>query len=464
MIANSKLKNLHIFCFFALLFFVCSFFSLKSYASLDESSILFSSQNGVPSSGRYIVNSNNLILPNDVRSCIYLSYHSTYDGVKLYIPEIYVNTSGSYRFRQQSYLYVDGVLTSSVESDQYYTFDYSSADGTYFGNLPNLGNNTFVINNYSQHPCPIFYDFADVKSYLINGTLPEFDFDDSLKLDSFRVYSQGKFNTEAVHVEFNQIAFKALWSDERINSVEVSIYAVNPAFNYNPKNFTYGPSDSGVIGSLNIAGLTLHEQKFVVRATPYTLSSRGVSIQYELEFPSTFDQPIGQLVIPQDNTYPYSTTLDVSGDDVPIQWTVVQSPTYVYITNNTETYVTGDPVAYPVPVITEDTPDNYYTEYINNYYNTYNNVTKQYSFDLDLNINDISNNDITDTFDNVGGYFKGLGSFISRLAGLLQLIFPFLSPFVASTMVVAFGLIVILVVIAFLLKIVGAIKDLIPFV
>ena len=365
--------NIFLLCiFFGLLFFI----KIDSFAVENSKTAYVTGINGSQENDRmwnYFEVS--FSYKPSQRTCV---YHTGYQTPVVYsigndIPSTYS-------------LVVTNLHTNTITQNTTETIQWTSAGITtnsYYFYLPNgMG-----FSNTSASNIPFFNDFEDVRNYLINGTLPVLPFDDSLKLDKFKVISKGDWIQEVLNgfVRFDHIVCQPFWSDDRISSVELSVYASDPSYNYQPRNFTFDSDQSGQYHDFDISGLTLHGQKFVVRATPYSLTRKGVSIAYEFTFPNEFTQPLGDLVIKEPNTYPYSTTLDISGNDVPIEWTVTQTPIYIYETNNIEQYYYQDPVAYPVPEITQDTPDNYYQEYVENYYNTYTYITNEYNNTFDNN-------------------------------------------------------------------------------
>lgn len=434
-------------------FGIIIFGSLISYAdTVRDVDIIFSSRNGTPDS-QYGYNNivTTVTIPSNSRCCLYLSYVNEFNGTPIYTSFFYVSQGGLYTIRRTVTSMPDGNTSSSSGN---YSFTTSSENQGVFQNLSQFyGNNSFSVSSNSGIACPIFTDFEDARSYIIDGTLPDKPFDDTIKLDKFKVYMKGEWNWDLVRPQFNTVVVCPIWTNPNINDVEISIYAVDPSYRYNTVNYSYDGNMSGQMQTLDVSGLTLHGQKFVVRATPFTSTTRGVAIQYEFTFPENFDQPIGQLIIPSDNTYPYSTTIDISGNDVPIEWTVTQTPIYVYETNNIENYYYGEPVSYPVPEITENTSNNYYETYVNNYYNTYNEVVNNYDVNFEIDISDVSGSDIQQTYDDFGNFFKGFGGFIGKLALLFSGLFPFLSPLVATTLVTMVGIIVLGAVVILFLKV-----------
>lgn len=431
--------------FFSFVIFLFSFLSFRNFSFADtvrDVSVTFSSRNGDPSSEHgYSQIYTTFTYPEDKRVCLFLDFYNTYEGLDLYTCYLYSNYNGNIPEIADATFYYNGAVSSSSRNN--YSLEGSALETGFIKFYPHAGNNTFIMSSNSSGYCPIFYDIEDVRAYIINGYEPTKPFDKDLKLDSFKIYSKGSFSSavEGVQVAYNSIVTKPVWSDPNITEVEISIYAVNPAFNYNPRNYTYYGGESGVLHTLNIEGLTLHEQKFIVRATPYSVTNKGVSIAYELEFPSTFDQPLGDLVIKEPNSYPYSTTVDISGNQVPVQWTVSLTPIYIYETNNVENYYYGDEVSYPV--LDPSVGDTYEETIINNYYNDYSSVVNNYNNSFDFDFGDISSGDIQTGYDDVGNFFNGIGSLISKLAQLISGLFPFLSPLVAITLISVIGLVVV---------------------
>lgn len=445
--------NIFLFCVcFGLLFFV----KVDSYA--QTAFVVECNQNWTAPNGTSHSLYREWRFPSSDQDCRFAFYSLSYQS--RYILCSNLNSSITYDYWYSADL--GNAITGSTVMTFNTWHDMFGGDYYFFGG--NVNNNDMDFNTgnnavYEFGGIPIFSDLDDLAYYLEFGTMPELPFYEDIKLDKFKVICKGDWIQEFLNgkVEFNHIVAQPFWSNPDITSVEVTVYAKNPAYNYNPQNWTYSGNESGLFHEFNISGLTLHDEIFVIRATPFTSYGRGVSIQYEFPFPKDFDQPIGQLVIPTGNTYPYSTTLDISGNDVPIEWTVTQTPIYVYETNNIENYYYGEPVSYPVPVITEDTSDNYYTEYVNNYYESYETVINNYNTSFDFDFGDISSNDIQNGYDQVGNFFDGIGGVVSKVAQLFAGLFPFLSPAISVTIVAAFGLLIVIGGIVLFVKIIKAI-------
>lgn len=316
-----------------------------------------------------------------------------------------------------------------------------------------------------------FSDIDATYDYLFNNILPELPFDDSLELDYFKVSPYGFWdNLVGTPQEVLSFDYKydIGWSDSRITTVKLRIdstlatndftSSVSP-FRGSFKGSTYANQNGDVVRLI---------------ATPYKADgSYGVSLYYS--FVQDNNSPLVNIWRKLFKNGHTDNTIEIpyNGNDVTLPVDGVGTVNNYKVNYNPVTNEYGDLNLYeiyyqPVVIYEIDTPqeeidetqdvvsDTYVT---NNYYET----TKNINLGFDINFGDISTNDITDTFDSFGNFGNGFGSFINRLASWLQLLFPFLHPAVAASIVFVFGLIVSLAIIALVLKIAGVIADIIPF-
>lgn len=457
--------NIFLFCFgFGLLFFVkldsfaytdvsCNF-SFTTYANytFDLNFTVLSSHDG------------SFILRDDTQ--VVLVYYETENNINWHIVAFSPSASEGAKF-QPFYYSASGIRTPAVNG----TTDYSVTESS-----GRIGGDS----EYSFVPCynigSTVHRLPDLPRYssfenLLNGVSEPVPFDETLELDYFKVSPYGVWDylvsTPQDSFSFDY-KYDIGWSDTRISKVQLKIDSTRSTQTFESssspfkggfKGSTYAQFDGDVVRLI---------------ATPFMADGTyGVSLYYS--FVQKNNAPLTNLwrklfknnhtdntiTIPYENT---TVTQPVEGVGTVNNYKVNYNP----VTNEFGDLNLYEVYYQPVVIYMPDTPqeqiddtqevvsDTYVT---NNYYQT----TKNINLGFDINFGDISTNDITDTFDSFGNFGNGFGSFINRLASWLQLLFPFLHPAVAASIVFVFGLIVSLAIIALVLKIAGVIADLIPF-
>lgn len=312
---------------------------------------------------------------------------------------------------------------------------------------------------------PVFYDVNSVYQYLYDGVEPELPYDETLKLDSFKVTSW--------QIGTSQLVFRSklevTWSDPRIANVQVRIVgtANSPAsFEANTSPFKQKfYADNYVMKNGDVIHLT---------ATPFTSNGKyGESLYYSIVYndglPSNWYRKLvntpyndNTLTIPYTNvsSQPTSVTLPVDGVTTNKVYKVNYNPvTYEYGDINLYEIYYSPVVVYPDETPEEeidDTQDVITNVYTTNNYNTINNNT---NYDFEINFGDISNNDIQDSYNDVGNFLNGFGSFLAKVVSFFGILFPFFPAGVSIAIITAFGIIVLVLIVAFVIKIVGAIKN-----
>lgn len=315
-----------------------------------------------------------------------------------------------------------------------------------------------------QTNIPIFENLSDCYDFL-TGQSNIGVFDETLKLDSFKISS---WQVGTLQAAFRS-KLEVTWSDSRIANVQVRIVgtANSPAsFESNSSPFKQ----------------KFYAQNYVMKngdvihftATPFKSNGEyGESLYYSLVYndnlPSNWYRKLVNtpyndttITIPYTNVsgQPESVTLPVDG--------ITTNKVYK-VNYNPVTYEYGDINIYdiyytPVIVYPDDTPeeeidqtqDIIINDYTTNNYNTINNITN-YEFNIDFG--DISNNDIQDSYDDVGNFLNGFGSFIAKIVNFFGVLFPFFPAGVSIAILTAFGIIALLLIVALVIKIVSAIKN-----
>lgn len=446
---NDKIKR---FAFYNI-FFLCAFFGLfmvlelRTYANTNKS---IYSYNGVDNPTYYQLHFSAL---DDARYGIYLNRTGSYNGVQLYQATFYSNVSQTF----------SGYFYSGSDVAQTYTFRSTKVDGYNFYILNSFGF-SFGNNRFSGD-VPLFYDFDSLVNYLDNGVLPSVPFDETLKLDSFKVSSWQVGTSQAIF----RSKLEVTWSDERISNVQVRIVGTANS----PASFE---SNSSPFKQKFSAGNYVMKNGDVIHltATPFKANGEyGESLYYSLVYddnlPSNWYRKLVNtpyndttITIPYNNVsgQPQSVTLPVDG--------ITTNKVYK-VNYNPVTYEYGDINIYdiyytPVIVYPDDTPeeeidetqDSIINEYTTNNYNTINNITN-YEFNIDFG--DISNNDIQDSYDDVGNFLNGFGSFIAKIVNFFGVLFPFFPAGVSIAIITAFGIVALLLIVALVIKIVSAIKN-----
>lgn len=368
----------------------------------------------------------------------------------------------SYSLNQINYGF-NGDIESTYNSNKNYLFSSTNLNGITYYRTPNLGY-TYTGYDFASN-IRVFDNLSDAVNYVSSGLLPSIPFDDTLKLDSFKVTSWRIGTSQLVF----RSKFEVTWSDDRIANVQVRIVgtANSPAtFERNISPFKQKfYADHYVMKNGDIIHLT---------ATPFKSNGEyGESLYYAITYddglPSNWYRKLvntpyndNTLTIPYNNVSGQPTSVTLPVDSVTTQ--------NVYKVNyNPVTYEYGDLNLYEIyysPVViysdaatdeeieeTQEVVNNTYTT--NNYYET----TKNINFDFDVSFGDISGSDIQIGYDNTGSFLNSLGTLISKLSSWVLALFPFLPPIVATSIVVVFGLVVSVAVIAFALKIASVIAD-----
>lgn len=452
---NDKIKR---FAFYNI-FFLCAFFglfmvlNLKSFAaeSLKDGTIY-------GYNGSIRKHEMHFQYYKSDHTCIYISISNGSEDYLFYSlsqrPQGVVNTYTNLE---------NGASGTEAFSLNWYR-QYVSVDGhniDYYYALPPVIMNRNIIGS----GIPVFYDLNNVYQYLYDGIEPDIPYDDTLKLDSFKVTSWQVGTFQATF----KSKFQVTWSDPRIANVQVRIVgtANSPAsFEANVSPFLQKFSASNYVMK---NGDVIH-----LTATPFTSNGMyGESLYYSLIYddnlPSNWYRKLVNtpyndttITIPYTNVsgQPQSVTLPVDG--------VTTNKVYK-VNYNPVTYEYGDINIYdiyytPVIVYPDDTPeeeidetqDTIINDYTTNNYNTINNITN-YEFNIDFG--DISNNDIQDTYDDVGNFLNGFGSFLAKIVNFFGVLFPFFPAGVSIAIITAFGIIALFLIVALVIKIVSAIKN-----
>lgn len=344
-------------------------------------------------------------------------------------------------------------------------------EGVYTLGIPSkwsaLNSSVWSINTSPR--VPVFYDYESMYNYLSTGELPQLPFDEELELDTFKVTSWSFGNTQAIF----DSKFEVTWSNPEISLVQVILESTGGRISFESSNTPFKRKfepENYVIKKGDIVHMT---------ATPYKSDgSYGVSLYQSFVYDDRI--PFSNIYRKFTNT-PYSdNTLTIPYTGVSGQPQSVTLPVDGVATNNiykvnynpvTNEY--GDMNVYeiyysPVVIYPENTSDQEVDdtqEVVNNTYttNNYYETTKNININFDVSFGDISGSDIQHGYDDFGNFVNGFGGFFGKVASWIVALFPFLSPAVASTIVVCVGLIVLLAIIAFVLKIASVIADLIPF-
>lgn len=310
-----------------------------------------------------------------------------------------------------------------------------------------------------------FDNLNDAANYVLNGVVPELPFDETLKLDSFKITSWQIGTSQLMF----RSKFEVKWSDERISNVQVRI--VGTANSPTTFESNLSPFKQKFYASNYVMknGDVIH-----FTATPYKANgeygeSLYYSIVYEDGLPSNWYRKLvntpyndNTLTIPYNNVsgQPQSVTLPVDGVTTQNVYKVNYNPvTNEYGDLNLYNIYYSPVVIYPGDAPeeeidqTQDVVNNTYTT--NNYYQT----TKNFNINFDVSFGDISGSDIQIGYDNTGNFLNSFGKLISKLSTWVLALFPFLPPIVATSIVVVFGLVVSVAIIVFALKIASVIAD-----
>lgn len=332
--------------------------------------------------------------------------------------------------------------------------------------IENHNNNLYWGYKDFSSNVPIFSDFNDMVTYLTTGVMPEVEFDSSLELDSFKVTSWSIGNLQALF----KSKFEVKWSDSRISVVQVRITGT-------ANDVTYESSSSPFNGKFQASQFVIQKGDVIhLVATPFKGDgSYGQSLYYSVTYSDNipFSNNYRKLVNNNTNdntlTIPYSgssgndtVTLPVDGVTTNVTYKVNYNPvTNEYGDVNLYEIYYSPVVVYPDYVSEQEVDDT--QDIINNNYNTtnYYETTKNINLSFDIDFGDISTNDIGEGFNGVSGFFNGFGGFIGRLSNWILALFPFLPPIVANSIVFMFGLVILIAGIALILKIIGAVGNII---
>lgn len=445
--------NILLFCFGLGLFL---FVKLDSYAS---NAITLRWSNGIPGVGVNASRFEFVFSPSDdVRYGAYVTYDNFEYSKPLGRMEVYTTSSSSITGTLYAWYYDSAGNETSYNGGVEYTYTPS-----FFGNgiyYFMFSNNSFYFSSFLSS------DRDAVLNYVRTGERPEIPYDSTLELDSFKVTSWSIGNLQALF----KSKFDVKWSDPRITTVQVRIIGT-------ANEATYESSSSPFKGKFQASQFVIQKGDVIhLVATPYKADgSYGTSLYHSVTYSDNipFSNNYRKMVNNNTNdntlTIPYSgtsgndtVTLPVDGVATNITYKVNYNPTTneygdinLYEINYNPVIVYPSDTPEEVIDETQDTVINEYTT--NNYYET----TKNINLSFDIDFGDISTNDIGEGFNGVSGFFNGFGVFIGRLSNWILALFPFLPPIVASSIVFMFGLVIAIAGIALILKIIGAIGNVI---
>ena len=444
---NDKIKR---FAFYNLffLYFTFSLFmvlNLKSFASSRSYTVY--GRSGYPGTGS-IYSDYEIVctFSDEYRYCIYIEHTGDSNGIPNYTTHFLSTGRGTYPVhRYNTSYYSNGNYYSGGEVQTDITF--RSNEKGYFESVFYIGNNSF------GGDLPIFYNLSEAESYILYGVLPN-AFDQNLKLDSFKVTSWQIGTSQLIF----RSKFEVKWSDSRISNVQVRIVGtanspVSFEANQSPFKQKFYASDY-VMKNGDVIHFT---------ATPYTSNGQyGESLYYSLIYNDNIPSNWYRKLV---NTPYNDNTIDIPYNNVSGQPQSVTLPVDGITTNkvykvnyNPVTYEYGDLNIYDIyysPVIVmpdnlpsdeeEEIEDSIINNYTTNNYNTINNNT---NYDFEINFGDISNNDIQNSYDDVGGFINGFGSFIAKIVTFFGVLFPFFPTGVSIAIITAFGIVALLLIVA----------------
>lgn len=379
-----------------------------------------------------------------------------------YAYRIYTNQTGVVNASGYAYGYYwdTGERYNAIDqpiSRTFFNYPYQVGQNIY----ANLRGSGFDI--YSRSPIvtniPVFFDMDDLVDYITNGTMPIPEYDETLKLDSFKVTSWAIGNLQALF----KSKFDVKWSDSRISVVQVRITGT-------ANDATYESSSSPFKGKFQADNFVFNRGDVIhLVATPFKANgSYGESLYYTvtysdiIPFSNTYRKLVNNNVNDNTLTIPY---IDTSGNNYNVTFPVdgVSTNITYKVNYNPVTNEYGDLNVYeiyysPVVVYPDETTENEVDEtqdiIINNYNTTnYYETVQDIDTNFDIDITDVSSGDIQNTYDDIGNFFKGFGSFVGKLALLFNGLFPFLSPTVSIVLVSMVGIIAVGAVVILFLKI-----------
>lgn len=304
----------------------------------------------------------------------------------------------------------------------------------------------------------VFDDLEVAYHYILTGEYPLPNYDETLKLDSFKVNSWNVGNIQALF----KSNFVVTWSDSRISFVQVRIIgSANVA--------TFESSLSPYKGRFQADNYVMRNGDVIhLVATPFKSDgSYGESLYYtvtysdKIPFSNNYRKLVNNNVNDNTLTIPYSgtsgndnVTLPVDGVTTNVTYKVNYNPvTNEYNNQNVYEIYYSPVVVYPED-ISEREVDDTQTVIVNNYNtNNYYETVKNIDTNFDIDITDVSSGDIQNTYDDIGDFFKGFGGFVGKLALLFNGLFPFLSPIVSVVLVTMVSIIAVGAVVILFLKI-----------
>lgn len=444
---NDKIKRFTFYNIFFLCAFIGMFMVLKLYSFASDNDIVVTTSNNVDTE---IVST--FYLPKNYRYCIYVRSDNSWILYGTYKGNINVNQVW---YRDNRYGNSDFTFNYGSDTGVYNKYYYLDPSGASYGKNVSV----------SRGQLYKFSDLSAVYNYLDNGIVPNLPFDETLKLDSFKVTSWQIGTSQLVF----RSKFEVTWSDSRISNVQVKIVGtanspVSFEANVSPFKQKFYASNY-VMKNGDIIHLT---------ATPFKANgeygeSLYYSIVYEDGLPSNWYRKLvntpyndNTLTIPYTDvsSQPQSVTLPVDGVTTNKVYKVNYNPvTYEYGDLNLYEIYYSPVVVYPDNTTEEEideTQDVVTNVYTTNNYNTINNNT---NYEFNINFGDISNNDIQDSYDDVGNFINGFGSFLGKIVNFFGVLFPFFPIGVSIAIITAFGIVALLLIVALVIKIISAIKN-----
>lgn len=446
--------NIFLFCFgLGLLFFV----KLDSYAS---SAITLKWSNGIPGVGVNASRSEFVFSPSSGSRYGAYVYYTNYDYSKpLGSMVLYTNSNEPITGTYYAWAYDSAGNEVSYNGGVEWTY-YPSyfSQGVYSFDL--FINNSFYCSSFLSS------DQDAVLNYVRTGERPEIPYDSTLELDSFKVTSWSIGNFQALF----KSKFDVKWSDSRISVVQVRITGT-------ANEATFESSSSPFKGKFQADQFVFQKGDVIhLVATPYKSDgSYGTSLYYSVTYSDNIPFSNNYRKLVNNNTNDNTLTIPFNGssgnDTVTLPVDGVTTNVSYKVNYNPVTNEYGDINIYeinysPVVIYPDGTSDQEVDEtqdtILNNYNTTnYYETTKNINLNFDIDFGDISANDIGEGFNGVSGFFNGFGGFISRLSNWLLALFPFLPPIVATTIVFMFGLVIFIAGVALILKIIGAVGNII---
>ena len=387
------------------------------------------------------------------------------NGQTVYNADFYSNSSNTVSWAITSYWYNADGTPKDVTTN--WTWNYSTwtqtSSGVYICGRGFQSTNAPFVTNF-----PTFDNINDLNNYILYGVTPEDAFDDSIELDSFDVWSYGVRDSlnEYSIPEYTNV-YEVTWSNPDITTVKVRIDSTLLTQDFVSQSSPYtNYFRAGDYANVNGDVITL-------TATPYTSDGHyGISLYYSFVYDG--NNLVTNLLRKFMKTNHYDNTIEIPFNGVDKTYDVdgittnkVYKVYYNPETNEYNDYYLYDITYAPIIVYPYETPSQEITDtqdVVNNNYvtNNYYETTENINVSFDFNFDDVSAQEVQDTYDDIGGFFDGFGVVVGRLVDLLTALFPFLSPAVATFILAGFALIVTLGIIALVLKIASIIADFIP--